>query len=134
MAMACALTIGSDTRYLGPLRQWIDAFSRVSGERWFPRRAVIPCSMALVEAVDNAIFHAHGGRRREPIDISLSVKKGRIIIDVVDRGSGIGNPERIEPDSQATHGRGLFIIREIMDRVRSRRIAGRHHMRMEYKI
>lgn len=134
MAIACALTIGSDTRYLGPLRQWVDALSRVSGEGRFPQSAVLPCSMALIEAVDNAIFHAHGGRKHEPIDISFSVNRGRIIIEVVDRGRGIGHPEHIEPDSQATHGRGLFIIREIMESVSSRRVAGRHHMRMEYRI
>lgn len=134
MTIACAFTIGSDTRYLSPLRQWVDALSRVSGEDRFPRRAVLPCSMALVEAVDNAIFHAHGGRKHEPIDISFLVRRDRIIIEVVDRGRGIGYPLHIEPDSIATHGRGLFIIREIMDSVRSRRIAGRHHMRMEYRI
>lgn len=134
MPFRCAFTIKSDTRYLTPLRQWISAVHKVVGDEEFPRKAVIPCSMALIEAVNNAIFHAHGCRAGLPIRIALSLKGGMIEIDVVDLGPGIGDPKIPSPDEMVTHGRGLFIIRNTMADVRNFMSHGFHHMRMLYRI
>ena len=127
-------TIKSDTRYLTPLREWIASVQKLVDERHFPQEAVLPCSMALVEAVDNAIFHAHDGSKDLPIEISLVLDGGSIVMEVTDKGVGIGDPDIHEPDEMIDHGRGLFIIHRVMSKVESRVVDGTHHMRMEYKL
>ena len=134
MHFQSVFTIKSETRYLTPLREWIASVQKLVDESDFPKKAVLPCSMALVEAVDNAIFHAHDGRKDLPIEISLVLKDGSIVIEVTDRGVGIGDPDIPEPDEMLDHGRGLFIIHQVMSNVESKVVDGVHHMRMEYKL
>jgi len=124
------ITIGSDTRYLAALRSMVVAFLRHAGNGSVEKESAIACSMALVEAVDNAIFHAHRNRRSLPIRIALSLRDGRVVMDVVDTGNGIGELPKGEPDIDACHGRGLHIIRESMTRVTSSVGAGEHRLRM----
>lgn len=130
----CSLTILSDTRYLGVLRRWVESTSAIVGRERFPAKAVAACSLALIEAVDNAIFHAHRRKRALPIDIALTVGAGRITIDVTDRGRGISERAAPAPEALVTHGRGLFLIRELMHEVRHARERGRHRMRMTYRL
>jgi len=124
------ITIGSDTRYLAALRGMVGAFLAQAGNGRVGRAQVIACSMSLVEAVDNAIFHAHRNRKDFPIRIAFALHDGRIVMDVVDRGRGIGEPRPPEPDGYSTSGRGLHIIRESMSRVESRVAGGEHRFRM----
>jgi anti-sigma regulatory factor (Ser/Thr protein kinase) len=124
------ITIGSDTRYLAALRGMVVAFLRHAGDGSVGKDSLIACSMSLVEAVDNAIFHAHRGRRSLPIRIALSLRDSRVIMDVVDRGRGIGELPHEEPDIDASHGRGLHIIRKSMSRVTSSVGGGEHRLRM----
>ncbi len=124
------ITIGSDTRYLAALRSMVGAFLRHAGNGSVGKDSIIACSMALVEAVDNAIFHAHRNRRSLPIRVALSFMDGKVVMDVVDTGRGIGEPHAEEPDIHASHGRGLHIIRRSMSRVTSRVEAGEHRLRM----
>ncbi|MBT3181477.1 MAG: ATP-binding protein [Deltaproteobacteria bacterium] len=126
--------IKSDTRYLTPLREWISSVQKLVDENDFPKKALLPCSMALVEAVDNAIFHAHDGVEDLPIEISLVLSDGSIVMEVTDKGVGIGEPVIPGPDEMADHGRGLFIIHQVMSKVESKIVDGTHHMRMEYKL
>lgn len=134
MNFSSAFTIKSDTRYLALLRQWVESSARIVGRRRFPRRAVMACSLALIEAVDNAIFHAHRRRRNIPIRVSLSVNKNEVVMEVVDRGKGIGHPSLPPPDAMVTHGRGLFLIRSLMAHVESQAQDGCHSMRMIYRL
>jgi len=134
MPFRCAFTIRSDTRYLSTLRDWVAAVARVAGHDEFPRRAVVPCSLALIEAVDNAIFHAHGHKKDLPISVSLALERRRIVMEVIDRGEGIGKPKLPKPDELVTHGRGLFIIHNVMSDVTSKVSKGRHKIRMVYTI
>lgn len=124
------ITIGSDTRYLAALRSMVAAFLRHAGNGSVSKDSVIACSMALVEAVDNAIFHAHRNRASLPIRIALSLRDGRVVMDVVDTGRGIGELPMVEPDIRASHGRGLHIIRKSMTRVTSSVAEGEHRFRM----
>ncbi len=134
MSFRCAFTIRSDTRYLSLLRKWIEAAATLMGESAFPRRAVIPCSLALIEAVDNAIFHAHARRAHLPIEVGLAVSRGVIEIDIVDQGTGIDHTPVCQPEAMVTHGRGLFLIHELMHDVQSHKDRGRHRLHMTYRL
>jgi len=124
------ITIGSDTRYLSPLRGMVEAFLHHAGNGNVSKSSRIACSMSLVEAVDNAIFHAHRNRKSLPIRIAMSLADGRVVIDVVDRGKGIEELDGDEPPLEASHGRGLLIIRNSMSRVTSTIRSGEHRFRM----
>jgi anti-sigma regulatory factor (Ser/Thr protein kinase) len=130
MRFACAVTIASETCYLGPLRSWLEAALTLGGVGEECRSVRIACSMALTEAVTNAIVHAHGRRRSRPVRIELVVAPDRIVMEVVDTGDGIGKGARTDPAAMVTRGRGLFLIRRSMTRVTSRAEKGRHRLRM----
>nr|HPM41661.1 ATP-binding protein [bacterium] len=103
----CAFTIESDTRYLAVLRGLVPAAFSAAGMGRMPRAARVACTLALIEAVDNAIFHAHRRVKSLPICVSVGFSPDAISIEVVDCGSGIGRRFKARPDSMETHGRGL---------------------------
>jgi len=128
------ITIGSDTRYLAALRNMVDAFLTHAGDGRIGKAPRIACSMALVEAVDNAIFHAHRNRSSLPIRIALALSDAKVVMDVVDTGRGIGELVRRSPGTYASRGRGLHIIRKSMSEVHSRVGGGEHRLRMVLRI
>lgn len=127
------LTIRSETRYLSLLRQWVAATAKVVGPRYFPRAALRAVNLSLIEAVDNAIFHAHRGCREKPIDVGLRVEAGRVIVIVTDRGKGFHRATTDLPEPLMTHGRGLLLMRHLMESVKSCRQGKRHVVRMIWK-
>ncbi|HQG13638.1 MAG TPA: ATP-binding protein, partial [bacterium] len=104
------------------------------GEELFPKRALFPCTIALVEAVDNAIFHAHDENGEKPISISLRLNGKGITMDIGDCGCGMKNVAADIPDEMSDRGRGLFLMNQLMTRVESLVIDGNHRIRMEYEI
>lgn len=128
--LRCAFTIASDTRYLAPLRQWIAAMGTLAGRRMIPRRTLLACTLVLIEAVDNAIFHAHRGRRSLPIRVAMSVQDDAVVLEVVDQGRGVGRHRLARPEALVAHGRGLYLIHRLMTRVESRMQRGQHVLRM----
>ncbi|MFA4875127.1 MAG: ATP-binding protein, partial [bacterium] len=125
----CALTIKSDTRYLTPLRGFVRAASEAAG-LGHGRDLQTALCMAIVEAVDNAIVHAHRRRKALPIRISLVIDRKKIVMEVVDTGSGISHLSFAEPDPCACGGRGLFLINRVMTKVESRTFGRGHKLRM----
>jgi serine/threonine-protein kinase RsbW len=81
--------------------------------------------IALREALANAAFHGNGGDATKSVQLrcSLSARRG-ITIAVRDHGPGF-DPARI-PDPRERdrlflhHGRGLLLMRSLMDRVEHR--------------
>lgn len=133
MSFCCAFTIKSDTRYLAVLRQWLRAAGK-SGNFRMTKSCEIACNMALVEAVNNAIFHAHKRRQKMPVKIFLKLDSDQVTIEVIDRGMGLGRHAKIRPDSMTTHGRGLFLIHSLMNSVESRMRNGTHVLKMRYNL
>jgi serine/threonine-protein kinase RsbW len=128
-----AVRIMSDTRYLSFVREMMRAMQKGAGETAFPKKALVPCMLALVEAVDNAIFHAHSGKRDKRIGIGISLCDGCIRLEVTDEGRGMGSNRPLRPDGLETHGRGLYIMRSVMSDVKSTTARGVHNLRMTYR-
>src|SRR5215467_4416485 len=79
-------------------------------------------SLALQEALANAVKHGCGGDPSKKVHCRLSRdENGRIMIVVSDPGPGIDFAK--VPDPHATenlyedHGRGIYLIRQLMDKV-----------------
>lgn len=134
MPFKLAISIQSDTRYLAFLRQMVSAAASITGEKSFPKKAKDSVSLALIEAVDNAIFHAHKKCVHKPINIVLCVDERYIQVDVGDEGEGLGPIQMTEPKALSTRGRGLFLIMSMMNKVESLREGKTHWMRMTYYL
>ena len=126
--------IFSDTSYHTVLRQWVSALRVILGPNLISKKAEIEITLGLIEAINNAIFHAHDSRQEKRISVSLSVDQKDVMIDVIDGGDGIGSPELPRPDEMVDHGRGLFLIRSVMKSTQSQKIKGMHRLRMVYEL
>ncbi len=89
----------------------------------------------LTEAMANVIIHANQGDPTRSIEIALTVEGNRIIIKIFDEGQGFEAANRAlaapcTPDDLSERGRGIFIIRSLMDSVTYRRINGKHVLEM----
>lgn len=82
--------------------------------------------IALRETLANAVIHGSGYNPRKRISVCCFCSEARgVLLLVRDTGSGF-DPSRV-PDPTAgeniykSHGRGIFLIRQMMDQVRYRR-------------
>lgn len=108
--MEIRFQIPASVKYLSLLRQLVQSL-KLSPE------TKLKCRTALVEAVDNAIFHASGRNGRKTIGVRLKAGRGDILMEVKDEGCGFDVRKIPEPDFCKTGGRGIFIIKALMDEV-----------------
>src|SRR6266436_4025744 len=74
------------------------------------------CELALVEAGNNAVLYARPESRHLPIEVDLVCQPPRLELQVIDHTDGFEWPSELQlPEPDAEHGRGLFIIRSLMD-------------------
>lgn len=74
-------------------------------------------NLVLTEAVANAISHSNCNNQTDLIRISATIDASEFILEVTDCGTGFELPDDIENEPYDESGRGIFIIREIMDKV-----------------
>ena len=93
-----------------------------------PRQLMLNVPVALTEALSNAILYGNADDPRKHVYVRVRVDRSMLIIEVKDEGVGFDidectldptTPDRIENED----GRGLFLMRQLMDRVE--RFAGR---------
>lgn len=82
--------------------------------------------LCAVEAATNCVRHAYGGEAGHPVRLRIRVDGGRLEMRVADRGRPVPEEQRappapaFDPDDPATYaegGRGLFLLRALMDEV-----------------
>jgi serine/threonine-protein kinase RsbW len=79
-------------------------------------------NVVLTEALVNAIRHANGNDPDEEVEIRITVTDEELVLQVFDHGRGFNleNISSTAEDSQnelEDHGRGLYIMRSLMDSV-----------------
>jgi serine/threonine-protein kinase RsbW len=83
--------------------------------------------LAVVEAVNNAVEHAHQHRRDKRVTVQLSVEPNLISFTVIDKGPPINFETLIsaaagmENAPEIERGRGLAVIRALVDEIRYER-------------
>lgn len=86
--------------------------------------------LCLVEAVTNSIVHAYAGAAGHEVAVVVTLETDRVKLEVIDQGSPVPadkqNPEFSEPDptdldSLTEGGRGIYLIRALMDEVEFQR-------------
>jgi serine/threonine-protein kinase RsbW len=100
------------------------AINRIASSIPVSEQSAFEMELAVVEAVNNAVEHAHNYRRRKRVTVQVRLEPEIVNFTVIDRGApinfeaaaaaatGMENAPGIE------RGRGLGIIRALMDEVR----------------
>jgi serine/threonine-protein kinase RsbW len=98
-----------------------------------PEQKRLEVALAVQEALANAVVHGCGNDSSKQVRCRLkSDPLGRIVIIVTDPGPGfspdrIADPKRRE-NLHADHGRGVYLIRQLMDEVHFERDANEIRM------
>lgn len=86
-------------------------------EGWNPDD-LMSFDLALVEACNNAIQYVSPSEREFPVAVEASSSTNDVEFRVHDHTPGFELPARVElPPPDSEHGRGLFLMKEIMDYV-----------------
>lgn len=90
------------------------------------RQLALNVPVALTEAISNAMLRGNGDDRTKEVRVRAVVDATRLVVEVEDEGTGFdlegwtGDPTA--PDALAREdGRGLFLMRALMDEVRCER-------------
>ena len=77
------------------------------------------CELCLAEACNNAVQYASVAGAKLPISAEVTCHAASVELRVTDRTEGFDLPAKAQPiDLESENGRGLFIIRSLMDEVR----------------
>ncbi len=88
--------------------------------------------LCVIEAVTNSIKHAYGGESGQEVVVTFTLSDAEAVFEICDKGTPMdpgrlkradlsaSHIEKLNIDSVADCGRGLGIMKEIMDRVEYR--------------
>ena len=114
------------------------ALAKMSG---LPAARIEDLKSAVAEACINAMQHGNKWRLEARVVVKMNLNNDRFIVSVTDQGDGISNvPEypgikKIIEDNVSPRGLGVFIIKQLVDKVRFNQAAdGGHMMIMEIKF
>lgn len=107
MQLAMQLSLPRDARCVGMMRNVASCLLR---DVEAPDEAVEDLRLAISEACANAVLHAQGV---DDYWVSLVVDEDRCEVEVVDMGTAL--PEPAETGEDAENGRGLSLIRALVD-------------------
>jgi serine/threonine-protein kinase RsbW len=108
------LTIPSDRRQLAVARGFVEAICQTSG---FAAEITDAVALACHEAIDNVIRHAHQDRPGAHIQIECGLADEGIEICLYDEGRpfDLTTVPPLDPAEVRLGGRGLYLIRKLMD-------------------
>ncbi len=108
--VTCRLSLSAD---LEAVRDNVHLARRFLAEQNLAGYELIACELALVEACNNAIASSQAG-----IEIELCCGSNLVEMHVIDHGPGFDWPDEVQlPDASEEHGRGLFIIKSLVQEV-----------------
>ncbi len=79
--------------------------------------------LAVDEAVTNAILYGSGAG--QPVEVAVEVKADWVEATVLDHGPALPPPPWLaggDPGALGAHGRGLWLLRRLVDEVRLERV------------
>lgn len=96
-------------------------------------------NVVLTEAMVNAIRHANAGDPDKQVDIRITISDNELLVQVFDQGQGfdlnsIPDPDFDEEELLETGGRGIYIIRTLMDSVNYNRVPGGNVLEMRKRL
>lgn len=112
--------IPSDIREIEPIVEQVTRECR--GLALSARQCALNVPVALTEALSNAILRGNRGMRDKHVRVRAVVSDSALVLEVADEGTGFDlDACTIDPTSpgnlEREDGRGLFLMRSLMDRV-----------------
>lgn len=111
------LRLPSRLELLGVVDKVTDGITEFLGFEDVDRDAV---AISVIEACTNAIQHGNQSQGATAVNLSFEIEKDSLTVSIEDNGAGFQptSPEgTAPPDLLATRGRGIFIMRSMMDEV-----------------
>ena len=111
------------TRNLAAVREFFRLLVDENDEIRFDEEEINEIQLVLQEACMNVIRHSGRSSYLDPVRVAFIFETDRMVVEVYDRGQGF-DPESIPaPDADALQegGYGVFIMKQAMDRVETRR-------------
>lgn len=112
----CRLTIPSDLRLLAVARAFIEAVCQAAG---MDRSTIHAVVLAADEAANNVIRHAHRDKPDALLQIECYLHADGIEIRLFDEGEpfDLGAVPDLDPAELRVGGRGVFLMRTLMDEI-----------------
>ena len=112
--------IPSDVREIEPIVEQVTRECRVLALS--ARQCSLNVPVALTEALSNAILRGNRGMREKHVRVRAMVSDSALVLEVADEGTGFDlDACTIDPtrpgNLEREDGRGLFLMRSLMDRV-----------------
>lgn len=113
---AFTLTLPSDLKYVAVARAFVEAVCEAANLDGGVTSAAV---LATNEAANNVVRHAHRELPETPWHITLRIEAEAIEISVSDEGDpfDLTAVPRLDPTELRIGGRGIFLIRSVMDEV-----------------
>ncbi len=114
---------------LGAVRATAGIIRQFLAEQGCDEAELNACELALVEACNNAVKYAPPAATTLPIVVDCHCDASRIELRVKDHTAGFDWPEQPTlPDSESESGRGIFLMRALMDEANYYRAKGENEL------
>jgi serine/threonine-protein kinase RsbW len=112
------ITIPSSLDYIAVVDEFVEAWLR---QRDVPEDSIADLAIAITELVNNAIKHGNKKDLSKRVKVKLHFNDGQTQATISDQGQGF-DPETIpnpiaEENLLKEIGRGIFIVKSLMDKV-----------------
>ena len=124
--------LGSDIRHLRFLRQIFPALAGLRGIV-LSRSDIARLTLLLVEAFNNAHFHAHAKNKLKKVRIGIVFTPRTITLTLTDQGMGILYRKKGKAPVWASSGRGLKLMKALAEKISFRKTAEGHTLRIRYR-
>ncbi|MEW6412093.1 MAG: ATP-binding protein [Candidatus Zixiibacteriota bacterium] len=119
------ITIPSSQEYLTDVDVFIEGILRGYGA---DESVIADIAISVSELVNNAICHGNKSSGEKTVQVSIGRNGGKVSITITDQGGGF-DPHNIEDPLADENllkeaGRGIFIVRNLMDSVEFGDVAG----------
>lgn len=131
------IVVPNQTRYLSLIGNIAEQVARALENYTGDREALAyHLNLVLTEAMVNAIEHSAGSHRRNTVRVCIYIEDKDLHIRVYDQGQGFDLDAVPVPNFEALdeRGRGIFLIRELMDGVAYRKIDGGNVLEMYKRL
>ena len=131
------LTITNDVQEIPKVSQLVE---EIGEQRGLDVSLVMSLNLALEEAVTNVVVYAYPEGKEGKVDVEAILRPGSVEFTLIDSGKAFDPTSRPDPDlslgveDRPIGGLGIFLVRQIMDKVEYERRDGKNYLRMTKNI
>lgn len=119
--------LASDVQHIAQVVDEVVALCQAAG--FSSRHCRLNVPIAITEAVANAMLRGNGNVATKQVEVVVEVSVAQLVVDVIDEGIGfdLDCVEQSPDDAdwlEREDGRGIFLMRQLMDRVENRCLEG----------